>query len=306
MPAEHAIECAVAAGDICGEGAVWHPQHSALYWVDINRFLVHEFEPTQRTTRTWLFGEPVTSVNLTEDSEVFLLVFASRVGFWNPQTHPEVKTLYMLKEAPRMRFNDAGVDPLGVLWAGTMANNVGPNGEEVAADFKDGKLLRIDANGRATEWKHGVGIANTVAWSPDSTKFYFGDTVANVLYAYDYDRGTGTISREMPFLCRYEHGVPDGSAVDEEGFLWNTRPGAGCIIRVAPDGRVDRTVRLPVQNPTTCAFGGTDLATLYITSARSGERLSGSVFSLTPGPKGTPAARFRLHSHQSSFAFQAD
>jgi sugar lactone lactonase YvrE len=290
---EH-IDCTVAAGDICGEGAVWHNARAALYWTDINRFLVHEFAPDQQTTRTWLFGEPVTSVNLTNHPDLFLLVFASKVGLWNPKNHPKVDTLYRLESAPEMRFNDAGVDPAGVLWAGTMANNVGPDGEEVAADFKDGVLYRIDARGRATEWKHHIGISNTVAWSPDSAKFYFGDTIANSIYVYDYDSRTGTPCGEKRLLGAYPYGVPDGSAMDEEGFLWNARAGAGRIIRIAPDGRVDRVVDLPVKNPTTCAFGGAELDTLYITTARSTERLSGSVFALKPGPKGIPAGRFRV------------
>jgi sugar lactone lactonase YvrE len=294
MGIDDAIECAVAAGDICGEGAVWHPERSALYWVDICRFLVHEFVPSHETTRTWMFDEPVTSANLTNDPDKLLLVFASKIGLWEARSHPEIETLYELKAAPAMRFNDAGVDPAGGLWVGTMANNVGPGGEEIAADFKNGVLYRIDAAGRATEWKHGVGISNTVAWSPDAAKFYFGDTVANILYVYDYDRRAGAISGEKPFLAGYELGVPDGSAMDAEGFLWNTRTGAGCIIRIAPDGRIDRIVQLPVKKPTTCAFGGKNRDTLYITSARSGERLSGSIFALKPGVKGLAAGHFRI------------
>ena len=290
---EH-IECVVAAGDICGEGAVWHSERSALYWTDINRFLVHEFVPDQQTTRTWLFGEPVTSVNLTIDPDLFLLVFASRVGLWNPKNHPAVETLYRLDSAPSMRFNDAGVDPAGVLWVGTMANNVGLDGEEIAADFRDGVLYRIDGHGRAAEWKHHIGISNTVAWSPDEERFYFGDTIANSIYVYDYDNRTGTPSAEKILLSGYPCGVPNGSAMDEEGYLWNARAGGGSIIRIAPQGRVDCVIDLPVKNPTTCAFGGRELDTLYITSARSGERLAGSVFAVKPGPKGIPAGRYRI------------
>lgn len=294
MCENHRIECATPAGDICGEGAVWNSECGALYWVDINRFLVHEFIPERRMTRTWIFGEPVTSANLTDETDVLLLVFASRIGLWSPQTHPKIDTIYELESAPGMRFNDAGVDPVGALWVGTMANNVGPDGEEIPADFRNGVLFRIDPSGRATQWKHNIGISNTVAWSPDSTKFYFGDTVANVLYSYDYDAGTGAISAEKALLVGYPRGLPDGSAMDCEGFLWNTRTGAGSLIRIAPDGRIDRTVPLPAMKPTTCVFGGARLDTLYITSARSRERLSGSVFAFKPGTVGFPANRFRI------------
>ena len=288
------IRCAVPAGDICGEGAVWHPEHSALYWADINRFLVHRLTLATSSTQTWIFDEPVTSVNLTEDIERLLLVFASRVGIWSPRAHPNVDTIFRLHTAPEMRFNDAGVDSRGSLWVGTMRNNVGLHGEDLDVPFSDGVLLRIDPNGTATEWKNNIGLANTVAWSPDLKRFYFGDTRANTLSQFAYDETSGTISDEQPLLNGYERGAPDGSAMDAEGFLWNTRPGAGCLIRIAPDGHVERTVRLPVSRPTTCAFGGDDLQILFVTSARSAEQYSGSVFALQMQVPGIPARRFRL------------
>jgi sugar lactone lactonase YvrE len=290
------IRCAVPAGDICGEGAVWHPEQSALYWTDINRFLVHQFIPAASSTRTWIFEEPVTSVNLTEDGEQFLLAFASRIGLWSPRNHPRVDTIFRLPGAPEMRFNDAGVDPRGSLWVGTMRNNVGPQGGELDVTYSEAVLYRIDPDGTATEWKSGIGISNTVAWSPDRRRFYFGDSCANALSQFGYDEATGAILNEQPFFNGYEHGLPDGSAMDAEGFLWNARYGGGCVIRIAPDGRVEQTVRLPVSRPTTCAFGGDDLRTLYITSARSAEQYSGSVFALETHVPGLPARRFRLHS----------
>jgi sugar lactone lactonase YvrE len=193
-----------------------------------------------------------------------------------------------------MRFNDAGVDPRGALWVGTMRNNVGANGEDLDVRFEDGVLYRIEPDGAATEWKHGIGISNTVAWSPALTTFYFGDTTANAVYQFDYDLQTGDISNERPFLVAYSQGVPDGSAMDSEGCLWNTRPGPGCLIRITPDGNVDRVIYLPVSRPTTCAFGGKDGKTLYITSARSADQLSGSVFALRTDVGGVPENRFRL------------
>ncbi len=288
------IRCAVPTGDICGEGAVWHPVQSALYWADINRFLVHRFTPATSSASTWIFDEPVTSVNLTEDSDVLLLVFASQIGLWSPRNHPRVDTIHSLPAAPEMRFNDAGVDPRGSLWAGTMRNNVGPHGEDLGISFSNGVLLRIDPDGTATEWKNGIGLSNTVAWSPDRKRFYFGDSSANIVNQFVYDETTGAISNEQPLLNGYEIGLPDGSAMDAEGFLWNARYGGGCVIRIAPDGRVERTVNLPVSRPTTCAFGGDGLQTLYITSARAAEQYSGSVFALQTHVCGLPARRFRL------------
>lgn len=285
--------CVVPAGDICGEGAVWHPEQNALYWTDINRFLVHKFVADAGTTETWLFDEPVTAVTLTTDPEVLLLVLASKVGFWSPRTHPKVEAIHHLAAAPAMRFNDARVDPRGSLWVGTMRNNVGPNGEMLDVTQSDAVLYRIDPGGHVSEWKKEIGISNTVAWSPDSKTFYFGDSIANCICSYTYNQQTGDISDEKAFFTGHARGVPDGSAMDAAGYLWNARFGGGCVIRVAPDGQVDRIVQVPAQNPTTCAFGGPDLKTLYITSARSVDRLSGSIFALEPEVGGFPDNRFR-------------
>jgi sugar lactone lactonase YvrE len=288
------IRHVVPAGDICGEGAVWHPEQNALYWNDINRFLVHRFEVSNQTRKTWSFEEPVTAVNLTTDPERLLLVLGSKVGLWSPCTHPQLQAIFRLSAAPEMRFNDGRVDPRGSLWVGTMRNNVGPQGEDREVEFSGGVLYRIDPDGGVSEWKTEIGISNTIAWSPDRRSFYFGDSPANTIYSFRYEERTGVISEESTFFAGYGQGLPDGSAMDTSGCLWNARYGGGCVIRIDPDGRVDRVVSLPVSNPTTCTFGGPELRTLYITSARSTEQFSGSVFAVETELGGIPSGRFQL------------
>jgi sugar lactone lactonase YvrE len=137
------IRCVAPAGDICGEGAVWHPEQNALYWTDINRFLVHRLDASSQATTTWMFDEPVTAVNLTTDPTLLLLVLGSRIGFWAPSTHPRVETVFRLPDAPEMRCNDARVDPRGSLWVGTMRNNVGAQGEDRDVEFSGGFIESI-------------------------------------------------------------------------------------------------------------------------------------------------------------------
>jgi sugar lactone lactonase YvrE len=276
---------------------VWHPGQNALYWTDINRFLVHRFDAGNEATHSWIFDEPVTAVNLTTDEELLLLVLGSKVCLWSPRTHPRAQTIYRLATAPEMRFNDARVDPRGSLWVGTMRSNVGPQGEEVIVDYTDGVLYRLDPDGAVSEWKRQIGISNTVAWSPDRTKFYFGDSTANILYSYAYDEQAGVISAESTHFAGYPQGLPDGSAMDADGYLWNARYGGRCLVRIAPDGSVDRVVAVPVLNPTTCTFGGPGLRTLYVTSARSADQLSGSVFAMELEVGGLPDGRFQLLSN---------
>lgn len=290
---EFAVECTVPAGDICGEGAVWHPDEKVVYWTDVNRFLLHRYSLDEKATQSWLFPEPVISANLSGDADRLLLVLATRIVFWRASTHPAMEIVYILPTAPEMRFNDAKVDPRGSLWVGTMRNNVGVHGENLDVPFDSAALYRLDPDGTVTEWMDGIGISNTLAWSPDQSTFYFGDTIANQIYAFAFDKNTGAISARRPFLDKFERGLPDGSAMDAEGCLWNTRPHASCLARIRPDGTVDRLVSLPVLKPTTCAFGGTDLRTLFITSARSDEQLSGSLFSLSVDVPGQPIERFR-------------
>lgn len=290
------IRCVVPAGDVCGEGAVWHPDQSALYWTDINRFLVHRFDPCTLATNTWIFDEPVAAVNLTTDAELLLLVLASRVVLWSPREHPALKTIYCLATAPGMRFNDARVDPRGSLWVGTMRNNVGPRGEDRTVSFKDGLLYKLEPNGDVSQWKTGLGIPNTLAWSPDCKTFYFGDSHANAIYCCEYDMRTGTLSGKDVLFTQYSQGLPDGSAMDAQGSLWNARYGGRCLIKVAPNGHVSQIVALPVLNPTTCVFGGPDLRTLYITSARSADQFSGGVFSIEVSVGGLPNRRFQVLS----------
>ena len=145
--------------------------------------------------------------------------------------------------------------------------------------------------------RRNIGISNTLGWSPDKKRFYTGDTLANVIWAYDYDPASGAITNEVPFFEDFDRGLPDGSTVDAEGYLWNCRYYGGCIVRVAPNGAVDRVIEMPAKNITTCTFGGSDLKTLYVTTAAAqaapGERLAGGLFAIQCEVRGQPENRFR-------------
>jgi len=296
------LVCVASTGDWAGEGAVWHAAHAAIYWTDINRFLVHRFTPANNRVRTWFFDEPVTAVVLTDRDDVLAVVLGSRVILWEPALDVRQEQGFRLKDWPRVRLNDARADPRGSLWVGSMRNNVNPDGSEGEGGGQDGMLYRVDPNGSVTIFRRGVGIANTVAWSPDGRRFYFGDSLANVVWVYDYDSETRAITNERPFLHGFSRGLPDGSAVDSRGFLWNCRYYGGCIVRVAPDGRVDEVIEMPVKNVTTCTFGGEDLKTLYVTTALlqspPGDRLAGGLFAIQSTVGGVLENKFR--------AFQRD
>jgi sugar lactone lactonase YvrE len=290
--------CVVPTGDACGEGAVWHESHQALYWTDINRFLIHRYTLADGSVYTWFFDEPVTALTVTSAPHVLLVVLGSRVILWEPRSDVRHDPLFRLEGWPQVRLNDARPDPRGALWMGSMRNNVNPDGSSGPAGGHDGALFCLSPNGTVATWRRNIGIANTFAWSPDHRRFYFGDSLANTVWKYDYDSATGAIANETPFLQGFPRGSPDGSSVDGEGFLWNCRFHGHCIVRVAPNGEIDRVVEMPVTNITTCTFGGRDRKTLYVTTARldapAGERLAGSLFAITTEVAGQPENQFRL------------
>jgi sugar lactone lactonase YvrE len=290
------VMCAAATGDKCGEGAVWHASQAAVYWTDILRFLIHRFTPADQSVRTWMFDEPVTAISLTAQDDVLAVVLGSKVIFWEPSSDRRTDHGFVLQGWPKVRLNDARADPRGSLWAGSMRNNVNPDGSAGEAGGSDGILYRIDPDSTVSIHRTGVGISNTLAWGPNKDRFYFADTLANVVWAYDYDSSKGTISNETPFLDGFARGLPDGSTVDSEGYLWNCRFDGGCIVRVAPNGKIDQVIEMPVKNITTCTFGGRDNKTLYITTAAAGappsERLAGSLFTIETEIAGQPENRF--------------
>jgi sugar lactone lactonase YvrE len=290
------VECSAATGDHCGEGAVWHPADQAIYWTDINRFLIHRYSCEHRTVRTWFFDQPVTALALTNRDDTLAVVLGSGLILWEPHDDLRGPLLFALPGWPSVRCNDARVDPDGRLWIGTMRNNVNQDGSPGEVGGKDGILYRIDPNGAGSEWVRNIGISNTLVWSPDRKTFYFADSLANRISRYDYDQN-GEVRNERSFFEGFRRGSPDGSEIDSDGYVWNCRYGGGCIARIAPSGELDGTLEMPVQNPTTCIFGGPNQSTLFVTSASldapASDRLAGCLFAVETGVRGLEPNRFR-------------
>jgi len=286
--------CAAPTGDRCGEGVLWQPQEQAVYWTDINRFLIHRFDPHTGSVKSWLFDEPATTVLLTDRDGTLAVVLGSRIILWEPAFDSRRDQGFHLPGWPGVRLNDAAVDPRGSLWAGSMQNNVNPDGSESPMDGAHGVLYRIDPDGKTHEFQDHIQISNTLVWSADRKQFYFADTMENAIQVYDYDEHTGSIGKPAPYFPAFTRGLPDGSAIDEEGYLWNCRWGGACIVRVAPNGQVEREIELPTPNITNCTFGGEDLNILYVTTAAAADRLAGSLFAIRTDVRGVPDGRFRI------------
>ena len=292
----HSPLCVVPSGDGTGMGVVWHALHKAVYWTDINRFLIHRFEPESGNVRNWTFAEPVTALGLTDRPDTLIVALASRLILWQPANDARADFASPERGRAGVRLNDGRPDPAGNFWVGSMPNNVGPDGEDLGVERDDtGKLFRVNPDGSFVTFNSGIGIANTFCWSPDGIRFYSGDMLANAIHVWEYDPGSGRIANERVFFAGFERGLPGGSAMDRDGCLWNARYGGACVVRIAPDGEIDRIVEMPASMVTTCTFGGKHLKTLFVTTARRAEeRLSGGLYALALDVAGLPENRFHL------------
>lgn len=294
------VTCVFESHNALGEGPVWDVGEQALYWVDIPRpgSSLHRWKPTTGEHNRWPLPEMATAFALREKGGV-LTATPSGVKLFDPQTGNMTLFCQPEKDLPRNRSNDGKCDRKGRFWFGSMWNNLDEQGGDLPIEQNSGRLYRVDPDGSWREMDAGFGISNTFAWSPDNRTMYFGDTYSG-LYAYDFDLESGTVSNRRDFCMVKEPGMCDGSTIDAQGYLWNARWDGGCLLRIAPDGTVDRVVELPVSRPTSCTFGGPNLDILYVTSASSGltaeqraaQPYAGGIFAVQTGVAGLPEPRF--------------
>ena len=289
----------VDSRNIVGESPLWHPEQESVYWTDVNGGTIERYAFKSGERKRWSFGEPVCTLSLTTDPERILVALGSQVILWRPASDERAPFASPEPNWPYNRLNDGATDPKGVFWVGSMRNNVGPNGADVEVSGDSGSLYRVMPDRSVSRWDTGFGITNTLAWSPDRKTFYCGCSRSNRIYAYDYEPADSSIRNRRVFIAGAEPGLPDGSAMDEDGFLWNCRFFGACILRFSPSGKIDRIVEMPVSNITNCAFGGPSFDTLFVTTASlhardSEENHPGGLFEIPLGVRGLPGGRFRL------------
>ncbi|TWC13970.1 MULTISPECIES: SMP-30/gluconolactonase/LRE family protein [unclassified Pseudomonas] len=276
-----------------GEGPFWDAPTQALYWVDIAG--KQALRLIGANVQIWQMPEHVSAFIPTQrgDALVTLSSGVYRLDLDSPGLEPRLTLLCMADPQPGNRANEARCDGLGQLWLGTMQNNIGENGEDLPLEHRSGGLFRVGADGRVMPLLRGRGIPNTLLWSPDGTTVYFGESLDGTLYRH-FIHPDGSLAPAEVWFGPHSRGGPDGSAMDARGYVWNARWDGSCLLRISPDGQVDRVIELPVSRPTSCVFGGEDLKTLYITSAASplAHPLDGAVLSMRVDVPGVSCTRF--------------
>jgi len=289
--AASAFRCVLDVKASLGECPVWSADEQALYWVDINAPSLNRFDPASGANVTMPMPESIGCFALRRGGG---FVVALRNGLWLANAGGALTR--KVAEAPfdpsHHRFNDGRCDPSGRLLAGTMNEK---------RDATSAALYRLDHDFSLTRVLEGMTISNGLAFSPDGATMYHADTPTQVVHRYDYDRASGTPSNQRVFARFTADGDrPDGAAIDSEGCYWIAFYRGGKVLRIAPDGRTLDEFAVPAMCPTMCAFGGRDLRTLYVTSARQmrgAEELarlpqSGGLFAMTVDAPGLPEPAF--------------
>jgi L-arabinonolactonase len=282
------VEVAVARPARLGECPVWSVAEQALYRVDIDGCRVHRFDPASGVDDTRVVDGRPGAIALTStrgrllvaiECEVALLDFAGgRVDPW----------LQLEPADAGNRLNDGRTDPAGRFWVGSMSDVPG-------ARQPTAMLHRVDADGTTTVHRRGVTVSNTLAFAPDGQTMYWSDTPTATVWAHPYDIASGRPDRPRVLVdFGGLPGRPDGACVDDTGAVWIACVGGGALVRLTPAGKVDRVIALPVASPTMPAFGGADLATLFVTSIGSATSASrpedgpvdGALLALDVGARG--------------------
>jgi sugar lactone lactonase YvrE len=264
-----------------GEGAFWDAARGSLVWVDILGGEVHEL----RGREHHVYGVG-THVGVAAPRARGGWALAVREGF--AAFDPDSGRFEVLARiaVPETRMNDGNVDARGRFFAGSMLYSEADGG---------GRLYRLDPDLTVSVVLEPVSVSNGIDWSPDDELVYYVDSSTRTVARFDFDVESGAWSNRTVFTSlRDDEGFPDGLTVDVEGGLWLAVWDGAQVRRYSPEGRLDRVIEVPAPRVTSCGFGGPDLKTLYVTTARVGltagqlDRfpLSGSVFAIDAGVGG--------------------
>lgn len=277
-----------------GEGPIWDVEQQRLYFIDSMDGRVFRCTEHGGEVRCWDVPGKIGSMALRKDGEGAIVALEHGFHLLDFRSGACEVLLDPEPGRPDTRLNDGKTDRRGRFFAGSM---------DTGEDKPSGALYRVDPDMSVTKVDDGIVCSNGPCFSPDDKTFYFQDSWSGVIWAYDYDIESGSVSNRRTFaeVDGSRGGAADGSTVDAEGFLWNAQVYDSKLVRYAPDGTVDRVIEMPVKKVTSVNFGGSDMDVLFVTSMAKpplprfpGDGpLRGSVFTITGlGVTGVPEPRF--------------
>lgn len=241
-----------------GEGPVWIPAIKSLLWTDIEAPALNVYNTHSRNFKEIPLQDKLGSFAVI-DERTILAAFSDTLVVYDWIDGKRKREIPIERDIEGTRTNDGRTDRRGRF----VVSGFDPEGQNRSG------VYHVDENLRITPWFRGVSSGNSICFSPDGTVMYFSDSPEGKIWAYDYDSQLARISnKRLLYDFLEEPGLPDGSVVDAEGYIWNAEWNGYRIVRISPDGLLDRVVEVPVKNPTCVAFGGEDLKTLYITTSR--------------------------------------
>jgi len=274
------VRCVVKSDDRLGEGPCWSPEEGRLYWFDIKGKRLAWYEP--KTENRGAFDLPMRASAAAPRTQGGLIM-ATEKGL--AICYPDKETIELVRPyemPPGFRTNDGKIDLEGNFWWSIMDDN---HGEQV------GSVFRTRPDFETERMLTGIHIPNTISVSHDGKTLYMADSRLQTLFAHQM----ADLSKAVMFAhTAGAPASPDGSAVDAKGYLWNAQWGGWRVVRYNLKGEIDLIVPMPVQQPSSCAFGGADLKTLFVTSAwdelplgvRTQQPLAGALFAVDTGVKG--------------------
>jgi L-arabinonolactonase len=262
MDSNTKIDILVNSIDICGEGPVWNDKEKAIYWVDNSDLYIRKYTPETGSVTNYIFEDNPEcfafrkkgGLVATFAEKGFALVEGEnldKVTYLKPNPVEEVKDTF--------RFNDGKCDRFGRFYAGTMSRTF---------DKPEGCFYKLntDLTIELVKEVNNIVCTNGPVWSLDNKTFYFTDSKLQKADVYDFDAEAGQMSNKRTF-CTIENGFLDGATIDRDGYIWWTVFGDSCIKRYSPEGKLERTIQLPIVRPTSCIWGGEGFNTLFVTSS---------------------------------------
>lgn len=298
-PTMEQVKVLVGCNDLCGECPLWDVSTQQLYWTDCVGLKIHKYGWVARRHECLSQGGEVNSFTFNAAGG---FVVANNSGLWQWDGSGTPRLIADTVEGIKCQLNDSIADVSGRVLAGSWFY-------DPKRDYPLGHLIRVDLDGKCAILDEGIHLANGLGFSPDDRTLYFADSVRRLIYAYDYEKQNGTAKNRRVFVnVPATEGLPDGLAVDAEGFVWAAQWYGGCLVRYDPDGKLERRVDVPAKQTSNLAFGGPELTDIFITTAAKSEPMpvmppgydpdsgefGGPLYHVNLGIQGRPEPRARI------------